>query len=246
MNGIYGWEVSEIELPLTPRARNRLACHERILQAAIDAVAKRGIDGLSMNRLAREVGFTPGALYRYFSCKDALIAALAVRLLEEFAEDLVEAAARVPPRQPLTRLLVLIDAYRDYAVGQPHRFGFLSVLIADPRVLVGPDHEARKVMLAIERALLPVAEALEDAVRLEQLDPGGAEDRALQLFAGVHGVLQMRKQARLAPELVDVDRLTIQLVDALLSGWGAATRRLRRSRSQSLALSSAQPRGGRS
>jgi len=239
--------MADIDVRLTPRARNRLACHERILQAAGDAVAKRGIDGLSMNRLAGEVGFTPGALYRYFSCKDALIAALAVRFLEELADDLAEAAAQVPPPQPLTRLMVLIDLYRAYAAEKPHRFGFLSVLIADPRVLVGPDEEARKVMLAIERALLPVAEALEGAVRLEQLDAGGPEDRALLLFAGVHGVLQMRKQARLAPDRLDVDRLTSQLVDSLLSAWGANVRQLRRSRKQSLALAPVRPsRGGRS
>lgn len=226
----------EIEARLTPRAQNRLACHERILEAAADAVAKRGIDGLSMNRLARQVGFTPGALYRYFSCKDALLAALAVRFLEEFAEDLAEAAAQVPAGQPLTRLMLLLDVYRAYAAERAHRFGFLSVLIADPRVLVGPDEEARTVMRAIERALLPVATALEDAARLEQLDPGGVEDRALVLFSGVQGVLQMRKPARLAPELVDVDRLTTQLVDTLLTGWGASTRQLRKSRRQCLAL----------
>lgn len=237
--------MAEVDSRLTPRAQNRLECHERILQAATDAVAKRGIDGLSMNRLAREVGFTPGALYRYFASKDALVAALAVRFLEEFAGDLEEAAAPVPERQPLTRLLVLIDVYRGYAAEQPHRFGFLSVLIADPRVLVGPDEEARKVMLAIEQALRLVAEALEGAAGLDQLEPGRAEDRALVLFAGVHGTLQMRKQARLAPELIDVDRLTTELVDTLLSGWGVTTRQLRRSRRQSLSLSPISQRPGR-
>lgn len=35
---------------------------------------------------------------------------------------------------------------------------------------------------------------------------------------------------------MDVDRLTTQLVDRLLTRWGATTRRLRKSRSQSLAL----------
>ncbi len=95
-----------IEAPLTPRAKNRLECHERILEAAADAVAKRGIDGLSMNRLASQVGFTPGALYRYFSCKDALIAALAVRFLDEFAGEPAEGGARGPPRRPLPRRMV--------------------------------------------------------------------------------------------------------------------------------------------
>ncbi len=223
------------ESHLTPRARHRIECRRRILDAAGNAIAEEGIDGLSMNRLARSLGFTPGALYRYFASRDVLVATLAIEVIDELGATLRLLARLAPDDDPLQRVLLLVDGYREYSVGRPNHFAFLSTLVGDPRVLVVSEAEARKVMGAIARALEPVAVALVDAVDAGCLAPGDAAERALVLFASVQGTLQMRKQARVAGDRIDVDRMLAGLLEALLRGWGVDARLLRRTR-ESVAL----------
>ena len=52
------------------------AARTRILHEARGIVATESYDALSMRRLAEALGLTPGALYRYFDSKDAVMLAL--------------------------------------------------------------------------------------------------------------------------------------------------------------------------
>ena len=63
------------DVQASPRARRHEANLERILETALDVVAREGLEGLQMARLAAAVDYTPGALYRYVESKDALVAA---------------------------------------------------------------------------------------------------------------------------------------------------------------------------
>ncbi len=54
----------------------------RILQAALVLVEADGVDGLSMRRLAAELGVDPAALYWHFRSKQELLSALALFNLE--------------------------------------------------------------------------------------------------------------------------------------------------------------------
>lgn len=74
-----------------------------IRKAALRLIARLGYEALSMRRLAQEVDLAPGALYRYFPNKQAIL----YRLLERHMEELLEAwaAARpAPGTDPVARL----------------------------------------------------------------------------------------------------------------------------------------------
>lgn len=59
------------------RARNREAQEERILNAAMSCFIRSGFRGASMNDICSEAGMSPGALYRYFPSKEAIIETIA-------------------------------------------------------------------------------------------------------------------------------------------------------------------------
>jgi TetR/AcrR family transcriptional repressor of uid operon len=59
------------------RARNREAQEERILTAAMNCFIRSGFRGASMNEICSEAGMSPGALYRYFPSKEAIIEKIA-------------------------------------------------------------------------------------------------------------------------------------------------------------------------
>ena len=222
VNHVYKVNMTSLIQAGTPRERRRRANFSRILDAAIGLVVEGGFDALSMARLAGELDYTAGALYRYYPSKDALIAAMTARVIRSFADVMDRAGALVPASAPLQRVLLYPFAYRDLAAAAPQRFGLLSMLLADPRLLVQDDAEAAPAMEAILLALAPLVGALEAARDAGSLRfPGPAADPALVAFGATHGVLQLRKQSRRAPGLFDLDALVRLSVRSLLLGWGA-------------------------
>src|SRR5215217_4417823 len=69
----------------------------RILDAAESIVRARGVPGLTLEAAARGAGVSKGGLLYHFASKEALIAALLVRLAEFVSQDFVRAMERLPP-----------------------------------------------------------------------------------------------------------------------------------------------------
>lgn len=64
---------------LGARARRQEDQRRRILDAAIASFARGGFHATSMQAVCAEAGMSPGALYRYFPSKDAIIEAIVER-----------------------------------------------------------------------------------------------------------------------------------------------------------------------
>lgn len=221
MNTIYLLGMVHVETR-TPRERRHDDNLRRILDAAMLMVERGGLEALSINQLAEAVDYTPGALYRYFGSKDALLSKLVTRVLEDVRRHLDLALSLLPPKAPpLARVLVLVHGYRAFARRDPQRFGMVAMTLADPRVLLREPDDAEPVVFMMMAAMQPLADALAAAAQAGHLAEGDVAERTLTIFALVQGVLQMHKQSRYAPAILDVERLLTQGARALLLGWGA-------------------------
>ncbi len=187
----------------------------------MEMVTKGGFASLSMNKLADACDYTPGALYRYFDSKDALYSALVDRVLEDIHGAMSVAIARHPEDRPFARLFALVRAYRRYSVDHPHEFGLIAMTMADPEVLLTRPETTDPVVSRIITVLSPIAEALTVAQESQALGRGPVQERTVILFGAVQGVLQLRKQTRIAPGLLDLEHLSSLAVRTLLLGWGA-------------------------
>ncbi|TNF28088.1 MAG: TetR/AcrR family transcriptional regulator [Deltaproteobacteria bacterium] len=208
------------ESPAGPRAQRRQKNLARILDAAMDAIAVGGFDALSMNKLAASLDYTPGALYRYFPSKDALVLALVETVIEEIGQDLAR-LEDVPADAPLARIVAGAEAWRGFSTRAPNRFGLVSMLLAAPQLIVTDEARVSSAMGTLLVAVRPVAAAIEAAAQRGALAPGDAIERTLLLFASINGVLQLKKQAPRAPQFLDLDRLFTAMLRTLLLGWGA-------------------------
>jgi AcrR family transcriptional regulator len=210
------------DLPKTPRERRHDDNLARITDTAMRMVERGGLEALSINKLAAEVDYTPGALYRYFGSKDALLAALVLRVLGDVRAHVERATAKVGMQaSPLVRVFAIAHGYRDFARQRPQRFGLLAMTMAEPRVLLAEPETAAPVALASIDAMQPLADALQAAEHSGHLQPGEPSMRTVAIFALLQGVLQLHKQARFAPEVIDAERLVAFGVRSLLVGWGA-------------------------
>jgi len=216
--------------PVSSKEQRREERVRQILDAALDVVLEHGVEGVTIQRMAKILRWSVGALYRYFPGKEAVLAELQIRVLSELGDSTVQAiedalvspqSAMFPPGdRALLALLVAADSYRRMADEQPARFALISGIIATPRqVLQGKDAES--VGLALGGLLDRVTRLVEQAEEAEALQPGSAPARTLLLWSSLTGILQMRKLARLDPRLDDIPGMVLLLVESLMRGWGA-------------------------
>ncbi|MGF6551221.1 TetR/AcrR family transcriptional regulator [Paraburkholderia youngii] len=106
----------------SPRvARRQLETRLRLLDAAFELVAQKGMDGVTITEItnAANVGF--GSFYNYFDSKEGIFAALVEWLFEEFAGTLDRLAAGLPDPAEAVAVSVrhtLLRAYREPVWGQ--------------------------------------------------------------------------------------------------------------------------------
>lgn len=86
-----------------------------LTDAALEIIAEKDIESLSLREVARRVGVSHTAPYRHFPDKDALVAAVAQEGFEALKGEL-EAALQAHPSQPITQLQATGIAYVKYAI----------------------------------------------------------------------------------------------------------------------------------
>ncbi len=206
----------------SPRQRRKQSNTKRILDAALEIVAVDGLDQLALHRVAERTDYTRAALYRYFDSKEALVAALAVCVIDEILANVLQRLSSLAEAEPLSKLRAAVDEYRRFAETEPAKFGMLSVLMADARVVLADKESSSLATGALERALPLMSTLIAQATDQGALNEGDAESRAAVIFAAVHGVLQLRKQTNLTARVGGTEALCNAAVTALLVGWGAS------------------------
>ena len=104
--------------PLQARSNKTV---EEILDAAASLLGQVPFEEITTSRVAQQAGISVGALYRFYSGKQEIFDAIAVRELDEFRAEIERAfTARqliFSPRKSLGRVL---DAYVDFLESRPH------------------------------------------------------------------------------------------------------------------------------
>jgi AcrR family transcriptional regulator len=153
--------------PAEWRQRRRQQTMETIKRAARQQIAESGAGNLSLGAVARSLGMTPPALYRYFDNRDALVAALIIDAYGSMGEALERAAEGLPPDDYAGRFLALMRAYRHWATTYPEDFGLMYGL---PTADVGMSQEQlaafQGAVLRSMRAMVQVLHAAYVAGRL--------------------------------------------------------------------------------
>lgn len=152
---------------------------EQIARAALRLMASRGLEGVNMAGLARQVGVVPSAIYRHFPNKDAVIDAVLDLVREQLSDNLRVAALEVsdaPGR--LQRLLRL------HLAMLKENQGLLRVIFSEA-VSGGPASRRSKVFRTIQAYLDGIADLVREGQRAGTLR-ADVEPRAVaMLFLGV-------------------------------------------------------------
>jgi AcrR family transcriptional regulator len=179
---------------------------DTILYTAREMIAEHGVDKLSLNKLAKEMGVKAPSLYRYYSSKAALLRAInedtSFRLFDALSPSLHKANT-----QPFDKALEAARLYRRFASENPAVYGMLFTNTIDD---LRPDPETNV------RLVLPYQELMAKIC---------GETNALMALRGflslIHGyvMLELSQQLRRGGDLNAAYEASVR---AYLQGWSYA------------------------
>jgi AcrR family transcriptional regulator len=207
------------------RTRLRAWTRDEIKAAALRQLAEHGVEGISLNAIAKELGMTGPALYRYVGSRDELLADLVVDAWEELAEALERGAEQNARASAAKRLGAIGLAYRAWGTAQPHRYRLAIQTRLGSGELV-PEHvipAAQRCMAVILDAIDRLPDARKPKARLPaelraELDAwtrrvGGQQLPPAILLRGVifwsrlHGLLSLELDRHLASMQLNAELL---------------------------------------
>lgn len=168
------------------------ATERRILHSARTLLAGGGVEACSMRAVAEASDITPGAIYRHFPNKQALVDRVVALAFTHFEQSLLEAIVSLPVGS-FARLAALGEAYIRFAGANEEEF----------RVLFMPPTDARRKLEDVPgRAGYPilrrcVVEAMESG-EVREADPDLV---ALFLWSRVHGIVMLLLACDLRAEM---------------------------------------------
>ena len=96
-----------------------------IKSTARSLLSRHGVSGLSLREVAREMGQTSSALYRYFPTRDDLLTALILDAYNDLGTAVERADARVDRAATRQRFLATGRAIRRWALRHPHEYALI-------------------------------------------------------------------------------------------------------------------------
>jgi len=180
---------------------------QRILDAALDLFGSRGVDAVSLDEIARDVGVRKQTVLYWFPSKDELIDAV----LEATAAELIvviDAAVRAAPDDPLDRIDFVVRAVFRPAVRRPALLGLIREVGRLSR-----EHQDRLYELLkplIERAI-DILQREMDAGRLRRADPRLIAALAYATVTGIATEPEVLRAVGWAPDPIGLRRLRAEL-----------------------------------
>ncbi|MEV7345302.1 TetR/AcrR family transcriptional regulator [Streptomyces sp. NPDC093544] len=200
-----------------PRDRFRAQVRQEVKAAALRQLAEGGPEALSLNAIAKQVGMTGPALYRYFTNRDSLLTELVIDAYGDLANTLARASDNAAT-DAAVRLTAVTQAYRAWALAEPHRYRLLfraplSGYDAQSTSLVEASQPAMTVVLDVVSALAQGDTAVPEGAAAqfqEWMKRHGIEDvtaaiasRATILWARFHGLVSLEIEGNFSSMGID-------------------------------------------
>jgi AcrR family transcriptional regulator len=160
----------------------------RMVVDAAEALARQeGLRGLSLRKIAAEIGYAPGSLYNVIGDLDEIILHLNARTLERLSEYL---RTRIDPRMPpVENAFAVADGYLDFVMAEPRLWG----LILEHRLLTGT-----QTPQWYSETLAAITGLVDDVLRPLIADEAERRLSVVSLWAALHGIASLATSGKLA------------------------------------------------
>ncbi len=134
----------------TRRERARAATIEEIRTTALGLMREQGTTDVRFTDIARVMGMTPPALYRYYADRDELLTDLIADGYRALGARIAAALAQLPATDLAGRWVAAASSYREWASAEPQQFALVLGMPVPGYVAPdeGPTTEAAKAAMA--------------------------------------------------------------------------------------------------
>jgi AcrR family transcriptional regulator len=158
-----------------------------LIEAALDIATRRGAEHVSVREAARQVGVSPGAPFRHFPSRKALMTAVAEQANERLSLEASHALARAGAGGP-ARLRALGRAYLRWALRNPAHFRIVS---ARDQLDVAGSPSLVQGMLAVRHLTEQTLQQAQQAGEMPARH--SAQQLALLARAAAYGLVRMHQ-----------------------------------------------------
>lgn len=191
-------------MPKTLSADDVEAFRTRLCNVAEKLFAAHGPDGVTMRELAQPLGVSSMTPYRYFTDKDAILAAVRTRAFNRFAAAM-ESAGKGRARSG--------NAYVDFALANPAAYR-LMFDVSQPTFAQYPE-----LVASMDRARLTMGDRLRELAAAGRFK-GDVELTAYVYWSAVHGAVMLELAGLLEGSKLDARKIAKPAVEALGKHFG--------------------------
>jgi AcrR family transcriptional regulator len=193
-------------------AQRRREAEARIVQAAFEIVARRGVDQLTLAEAGEEAGYSRALPAHYFENREALLAAVAEHAVRNYRRRLNE--RNVLADGGVDSLLANIAFYLDDSRGWPKKLrAFHEIMNAGLRWPSIADVVARLDQESIDRVSAQIRTAQRRGDIRTDIDPVA---EAVAICGAMRGIVS---QWLIAPESINLDAVRDSYVAGLRRSW---------------------------
>jgi AcrR family transcriptional regulator len=193
-------------------AERRREAETKIVQAAFEIVAQRGVDQLTLAEAGEKAGYSRALPAHYFENREALLAAVAEHAVKNYRRRLSE--RNLPAEDGVQSLLATIAFYLDDSRGWPKKLrAFYEVLDAGLRWPSIAEVVARLNREWIDRIAAQIRAGQRQGDIRADIDPVA---EAVAISGAMRGIMS---QWLIAPDSIDLDAVRDAYVAGLRRSW---------------------------
>jgi AcrR family transcriptional regulator len=99
---------------------------EALVKATVEIIEERGAEHVSVREAAKRAGVSPGAPFRHFPSKTALLTAVAEQAMDRLTDAVAKAQSKVADANPVAAFEAIGQAYLEWAIANPTHFQIIS------------------------------------------------------------------------------------------------------------------------
>lgn len=167
-----------------------------LIKAGVEILAKDGVSGLSLRKVAMKAGVSHAAPYAHFEDKQALIAAISTEGFRQLYER-VNVVAEEYKSQPSNQLIEVAWAYVQFAMDDPDRFKVMFSGVLEK------EKEYPEFVAESQRNFQLVKKIVEANQASGMLRGGSSDLAALSAWGIIHGFAMLMLEGQISHTILE-------------------------------------------
>lgn len=167
-----------------------------LIKAGVEILAKDGVSGLSLRKVAQRAGVSHSAPYSHFTDKQSLIAAISTEGFTQLYTEL-EAAISPYPKHPKKQLLEGVRAYVRFAEENTDTFKIMFSGVLEK------EKDYPSFVEISSKTFKLVVGVVQTCQNARILPKGPADLMAVSVWGQVHGILSLALEGQISHTVLD-------------------------------------------